>query len=258
MYFQKELSKNLLNQREEHTRHLDYEKEFGFYKAIASGDLEDLQRIRKAYKESEGYTTQNQKNGILSKNPLQNRKYHFVVMAAMITRFCVEEGLEREIAYNMSDIYIQKVDICINERQIDDLTGKMVEDFTLRMRQSKKKQSYSRPVEKCIDYVYDNLHGRLKITDIAEHLNMNSSYLSRLFSKEVGMSLSSYIKNRRLEAAAQMLLYTDSSITEVSEYFEFSSQSHFTAAFQDKYGRTPKRYRDEYTGKSMSKPPYEK
>ena len=251
MSFQKELNSKLLNQREENIKHLEYEKEFGFYKAIAAGDIDEVRKCQKEYNESRGYTTSTQQNGVLSKNPLQNSKFHFVILAAMVTRFCVEAGLERETAYNMSDIYIQKADLCINESQILELMIRMIEDFTLRMRNCQKKSTYSRPIEKCIDYIFDNLHAKIRITDIANHLGMNSSYLSRLFSKEVGTSLSAYIKDKRLEAAAQMLLYSDNSITEISEYFDFSSQSHFTAAFQEKYGKTPKRYRNEQSNKAM-------
>lgn len=251
MHFQKELNKKLLTQREENIKHLEYEKEFGFYKAIAAGDIEEINRIKRAYKDNLDSKPVKSKNGILSQNPLQNSKFHFVILAAMITRFCVEEGLERETAYSMSDIYIQKMDLCTNESQIVDLTNKMIDDYSKRMRNNHKKSNYSRPVEKCIDYIFDNLHQKLRITDIADYLGMNSSYLSRLFSKEVGMSLSAYIKDKKLEAAAKMLLYSDNSITDISEYFEFSSQSHFTSAFQEKYGKTPKRYRNELSNQSI-------
>lgn len=246
-----ELNHKLFSQREENSKHLEYEKEFGFYRAIASGDIDDVNRRHQQYIDSDGYTTSESKNGILSKNPLQNRKFHFVILAAMITRFCVEAGLEREIAYNMSDIYIQKADLCTSIAQIDTLQSGMINDFTLRMRDNQKKNVYSRPIAKCIDYIYNNLHHKLRVTDIAEHLAMNPSYLSKLFSKEVGVSLSAYIKDKRLDAAAQMLQYSDYSITDISEYFDFSSQSHFTAAFQEKYGITPKRYRDKFATRSM-------
>ncbi len=251
MNFKHELNNKLLLQREENTKHLEYEKEFGLYKAIAAGDLEEVNKRHKRYIETNGYTTSDAKNGTLSQNPLQNRKFHFVILAAMIARFCVEAGLERETAYSMSDIFIQKADLCTTVPQIDTLQATMIQEYTLSMRNNQKKNVYSRPIVKCIDYIYDNLNQKLKVQNIAAYLNINPSYLSRLFSREVGMSLSAYIKDKRLDAAAQMLQYSDYSITDISEHFNFSSQSHFTAAFQEKYGITPKRYRDKYTTKSM-------
>ena len=57
MSFQRELNSKLLNQREENIKHLEYEKEFGFYKAIAAGDIDEVRKSQKEYKESKGYTT---------------------------------------------------------------------------------------------------------------------------------------------------------------------------------------------------------
>ncbi len=42
---------------------------------------------------------------VLSRNPLNNIKYHFVVTAAMLTRYCINGGLEPEQAYRLSDFY---------------------------------------------------------------------------------------------------------------------------------------------------------
>ena len=253
MNIKRELNYKLFLQREENTRHLDFDKEFGFYTAIANGDIEDVKRRHRNYIESNRYTTSQEKNGVLSKNPVQNSKFHFVILAAMITRFCVEAGLDREEAYNMSDIYIQKADECTTLSQIDELQAEMIFFYTNRMKTAKNKSSYSKHVSKCIDYIYDNLNKKISVEGIADYLKISPSYLSKLFAKEVGDSLSNYIRLRKLEAAANMLQYTDYEISEISEYFNFSSQSHFTTLFQNKYKMTPKKFRDSHNNKSITK-----
>ena len=85
------------------------------------------------------------------------------------------------------------------------------------------------------------------LRSIAEYLNMNPTYLSRLFKKEMDVSISAYIKTERLKTAAHLLQYSNYSISEISEYLNFSSQSHFTSSFQELYGLTPKKYRDLHT-----------
>lgn len=251
MDIKRELNYKLFSQHEEHSSHLQYEKEFGFYNAIAAGDIEDVKRRHAMYLETKAYSTSTDKNGILSQNPVQNRKYHFAILSAMIARFCVEAGLDREIAYSMSDIYIQKMDVCTSIPQIDELQTTMIMDFTTRMHENRKKNIYSKPIARCIDYIHNNLHKKLQVTDLAEYLSMTPAYLSRLFSKEVGVPISAYIKSERLEAASNMLRYSDYSISDLAEYFGFSSQSHFTSAFQAQYGITPKKYRDHHANKSM-------
>jgi AraC-like DNA-binding protein len=181
---------------------------------------------------------------MLSRDPIQNDKYHFVTLAAMITRVCMQYGLSHETAYNLSDIYIQKMDQCTNHKEIDTLRTDMIYEFADQMQNIKRQSIYSKHIVKCIDYIYDNLNSNLSINEIAEELELNPTYLSKLFSKETGMSLSAYIKEEKLRAAAYMLEYSSFSIGDISEYFCFSSQSHFTNAFQKQYNITPKKFRD--------------
>ncbi|MDD6327011.1 MAG: helix-turn-helix domain-containing protein [Lachnospiraceae bacterium] len=251
MDIKRELNHKLYAPHEDRIRHIKYEQESAFYKAIASGNLKRVEEGLKNWENTNGFTTSENKCGILSKDPLQNRKYHFVILTALITRFCIDSGLNQEIAYNMSDIYILQTDSCTSIRQIEKLTRSMVMGFAEKMREDKKKHIYSKQIIKCIDYIYDNLNQSLHVDEIAAVLNVTPSYLSRLFSKEVGVSLSSYIKNLRLETAAQMLIYSNYEISEISAYLLFSSQSHFTTAFQKKYGQTPKRYRNENASSKM-------
>ncbi len=247
-----DINHKLFLQREENTKHMAYESEFGFYKAIASGNTEEVKRRYNQYTVKKMYSDPQNQNGILSLNPVQNLKYHFAILAAMIARFCVEEGLEREVAYNMTDVYIQKADELKSEGDVLKLQEIMIMDFSELMRNSKKKNIYSKQISKCVDYIYDNLHKKLKVGDIAAYLGMTPAYLSKLFSKEVGKPLSTYIREQRLIAASNMLQFSDYSIAEIADYFEFSSQSHFTSAFQEMFGMTPKKYRDTHAQHAMS------
>lgn len=245
MSFQRQLNHKLYVSRENNIRHLNYAQEFQFYEAVASGNIKRVEEGLDRWEKTNGFQDSEEKSGKLSKDPLQNRKFHFVILTALITRFCVDAGMNQEVAYNMSDIFILQADSCTSIQQINTLTRTAVMEFTNAMRDEKKKNVYSKQITKCIDYIFDNLNQNLQVETLANHLNMTPSYLSRLFSNEVGVPLSSYIKNLRLETAAQMLIYSDFEISEIAAYFLFSSQSHFTTAFQKKYGTTPKKYRNE-------------
>jgi AraC-like DNA-binding protein len=244
MSIKQELNHKLFMQREENIRHIDYEIELSLYKAIAQGNKPLIQETRDRYREAVAGIDSNSKNGMLSRDPIQNDKYHFVTLAAMITRVCMQYGLSHETAYNLSDIYIQKMDQCTNHKEIDTLRTDMIYEFADQMQNIKRQSIYSKHIVKCIDYIYDNLNSNLSINEIAEELELNPTYLSKLFSKETGMSLSAYIKEEKLRAAAYMLEYSSFSIGDISEYFCFSSQSHFTNAFQKQYNITPKKFRD--------------
>jgi AraC-like DNA-binding protein len=192
--------------------------------------------------------------GCLSENTLQNLKYHFVITAAMITRNSIDGGMEAEKAYGLSDFYIQKVDKCQTKEEISDLHQIMCSDFTKRMQQLRKKKVYSKHIVLCIDYIYSHIHSRITLKELADRLDLSESYLSKLFVTEVGMSISDYIREEKIDRAENMLKFSDYDIADIANYLSFSSQSHFTQTFEKQVGLSPKKYRDIYYRKSwMSK-----
>ena len=74
---------------------------------------------------------------------------------------------------------------------------------------------------------------------------LSRPYLSALFKKENGITLSDYIASEKVKEACHMLEYTDKSILEISTALGFSSQSHFTKVFKKIKGVTPKSIRNE-------------
>ena len=80
--------------------------------------------------------------------------------------------------------------------------------------------------------------------DLAEVLGVSASYLSRLFKKETGDSVSIYIRRQKIEMAKHLLQYSEFSMIEIANRLSFSSQSHFIQQFREIVGMTPKKYRD--------------
>lgn len=98
---------NELEDTELEALHRSPSVEYSFYNAVRAGDME---AVNKNCEEDSFLHLKG--TGILSKNPLTNLKYHFVVTTAMITRYCIDGGLEPEQAYRLSDFYILKMDSC--------------------------------------------------------------------------------------------------------------------------------------------------
>ena len=184
--------------------------------------------------------------GVLSRNTLTNIKYHFVVTAAMLTRYCIDGGLEPEQAYRLSDFYILKMDTCTTVRQIADLHHEMAKDFTGKMVLQKKSSILSKPVVQCVDYIYSHIKERITVAVLAEYTGLSESYLSRVFKQNLGISISDYIREKKIEKATHLLRYSDKSITDIANYLSFSSQSHFIQTFENFTGMTPKKYRNKY------------
>lgn len=214
------------------------ENELSFYDAIAIGDIEFVKANC-----NENSFTNPEGMGHLSDNPIQNIKYHFVVTTAMITRYCIHQGMEQERAYSLSDFYILKMDKCHTINEISKLHDTMCLDYCKQMNEIRNSQILSKPIVLCIDYIYSHIHYRITIAELADYLKLSESYLSKLFHKEMGVSLSQYILDLKIEKAKNLLQYSDYNIVEIANYLSFSSQSHFIQVFQKKTGLTPHKYR---------------
>ncbi len=232
------LSHKLFLQREYEISHLAYERELEFYDAVKNGDFETLQKIMLPLHDSH--------LGTLSPDPLRNAKYHLIIAVALITRFCIEGGLEIETAYTLSDLYIQQIDSCNNEDAVSILHRELVYDFADRMRSLNITKGLSRAVRKACDYIYEHLHERIILEDLAKESGIHKNYLCTLFKKETGLTVQEYIRKKKIEAAANMLSYADFSPQAISDYFSFSSQSHFIRLFKSLMGLTPVEYRRKH------------
>jgi len=218
-----------------HTKtHTPLKKEMEFYECVKQGDIEKIHRVMTPLASS-GY-------GVLSDDELRNIKYHMIISVAMITRFCVEGGMELEMAYSLSDLYINATDRCVSVMQVSNLHESMVYDFAERMREIAGKQ-LTQTVKKCLDYIYEHLHYKIEIRELADHVAVNPSHLARLFKSQMGVSPSEYIIKKKIEAASNMLRYSEYSATEIGYYLAFSTHSHFIKAFKRYTGVTPGKYR---------------
>jgi AraC-like DNA-binding protein len=114
------------------------------------------------------------------------------------------------------------------------------------MARLKKAAARSRPVMQAMDFIYNHLHQTIRIPEIAAALGLNASYLSTIFHRETGITITEYIRQRRIEAAGNMLRYSSFSYGEIAAYLAFSNQSHFIRVFKAQTGYTPKEYRDQF------------
>ena len=101
-------------------------------------------------------------------------------------------------------------------------------------------------VNECMDYIHYHLHEKITVSILAEHVHLNPTYLSELFVRETGTSLSQYITDKRMEAAENMLKYSEYSFNEIAQILAYRSQSHFTKVFKKHSGMTPGEYRNKY------------
>ena len=230
----------ILEEDREPISHREPGEEFLFYRAVAAGLIDAVQENcdRGAFENLEG-------TGRLSNDPVTNLRYHFVVATAMITRFCTEGGMPMEEAFTLSDEYIRRMDCCTNIPEIIYVHHQMAMDFVCRMRQLHRNVASSKQVAQAIDYIYVHIMDRITVNKLAEAINISPTHLSRIFKQETGISVSEYIRQRKIDMAKNLLRFSDYDFVEIAVMLSYSSQSHFIQHFRSQTGMTPKTYRKQ-------------
>lgn len=237
----RDLNYRLFVQKETGFARLGFHDEMSRYNYIRDGDVKALEKMFSAPRE-EFYHGKGQ----LSDDPVRNVIYHLVVCVGVVTRLCVDAGMDQNVAYTLSDIYIKRGDKCRTADEVIDVMEEFQLDLARRMQEVKKGSAMSLHVKRCADYIYEHLHENVTLSDLAQREKLNPSYLSKLFSKELGVGVKDYIIKARTDTAKNILRYSDFSLLDISMSLGYSSQSAFTAAFKKATGLTPKKYRDLY------------
>lgn len=102
-------------------------------------------------------------------------------------------------------------------------------------------------IKEIYQYIHQNLSENLSLETLSKHVHVTPSYLSRLFKKDTGISLSTYISQKRIEKAKN-LLASAYRITDISGMVGFESSKYFSQVFKKETGQTPKEYRQSLQG----------
>lgn len=181
--------------------------------------------------------------GVLSANPLRNKKNLFICLVTIATRAAIDGGLDTEIAYSLSDSYIQNVEYISELNSLNNLENQMFCDFADNVLKSKKNK-YSKSIINCQNYIANHLYQDISLSELAEFVGLNHKYISSLFHKEVGLTLTEYINSKKIEEAKYLFLSTNHSILDISDWLGFHDQSYFTKIFKKYTGITPKKFKN--------------
>lgn len=96
-----------------------------------------------------------------------------------------------------------------------------------------------------MNYIDTHVYELKDLSVLSAVTNYNYSYLSSMFCKVTGETLSEYFRNRRLETARFLIEENKKSITDISEMINYSSIYTFSRAFKEKYGISPAEYRKQ-------------
>ncbi|MFA9560341.1 helix-turn-helix transcriptional regulator [Evansella sp. AB-rgal1] len=115
------------------------------------------------------------------------------------------------------------------------------EEISMKVLQHIEKEGHpqNKLVQQVMVLVEERIYEDISLKDVAENIYVNSSYLSRLFSKEKGMSFSQYVVERKM-LMAKTMLQKGEKISNVSRQLAYKDVSYFTKVFRRYWGMTPR------------------
>lgn len=99
-------------------------------------------------------------------------------------------------------------------------------------------------IQAICEYIYEHLHENVTVKQLAEMNHINASYLSVLFKKETGQTISDYIQEVRINRAKELLHNPTVRVYEVAEKVGFQTAAYFAYLFKKITGQTPQEYRN--------------
>lgn len=101
----------------------------------------------------------------------------------------------------------------------------------------------SRIINETLDYLHKNYSMRISVADLASQMLLSRNYFSKLFRQTTGMSVSTFLKQLRINEACRLLLESDRSISDIAAYCGFQDIKHFYVSFRSQIGMPPGEYR---------------
>lgn len=222
-------------QREGGLSHTPYQLETEFFNCIERGDVALLKDKMQEYFQN-GFVI-----GRLSDNDLRQMQYWAVSGITLAVRAAMRGGLDELYAYNLSDRYIQQMDALQSAEQIVSFLTQKAVELTELVAKVHGRLEYSPHVRRCMGYIERHLHEKLTVAVLAKNGGISADYLSAIFKKETGESLSAYILSRKLREA-QLLLENGCSCEQAAYTLGFCSESYFIACFKKAFGTTPRSF----------------
>lgn len=220
---------------EEQPRHssIDFEARLMFY--VSQGMYEKFHSLPSYHHEM----------GSLAHTSLRHYQNALIILNTLSQRAAILGGLNPETAYQLGEIYIQKIEACKNINDIMTLNKDyaICMDYCERVAAIRYPKTNNAKINAAMHFIQENYTRHLSVKEIANEVELSSEYLSSQFHKLTGTTLPTYITKLKIAEAKNLLRFTDMSLAEISEYLSFSSQSYFQSVFKKEIGDTPNEYR---------------
>ncbi len=174
---------------------------------------------------------------------LRNAKNYCVIMNTLLRKAAEKGGVHPFYIDEMSSGFAAKIERMTNLNENGELMREMFRSYC-RLVRKHSTGHLSLLVQKTVVIIESDLSADLSLTSLAKMQNVSAGYLSTVFKKETGTTLSSFITEKRIAYAKYLLESTALQVQTVALHSGILDVQYFSKLFKKRVGMTPKEYRD--------------
>lgn len=174
---------------------------------------------------------------------LRNLKNYCVIMNTLLRKAAERGGVHPMYIDRVSSKFATRIEQMSTTSKITNLMADMFTEYC-ELVKKRSTESYSPIVAETIIMIDADISADLTLSLLAQKLNISSVYLSTLFKKELGVTLTEYIRNKRLHHAAHLLRTTNLQVQTIATHCGITDLQYFSKLFKKEMGKTPKEYRN--------------
>ncbi|MBQ8213896.1 MAG: helix-turn-helix domain-containing protein [Clostridia bacterium] len=176
-------------------------------------------------------------------DPLRNAKNYGIIMNTLLRKAAEQGGVHPVYLDRVSSKIAMQIEQLPSLSENTDLMCSIFRAYCRLVRNHSLKQ-FSQVVQKTILLIDSDLSASLSLNALARQQSISSGYLSTIFKKETGKTVSEYIREKRIKHASHLLATTNLQIQTVALHCGIMDVQYFSKTFKRLTGKTPKEYRE--------------
>lgn len=182
-----------------------------------------------------------------SNDPVRNMKNYCIIMNTLLRKAAESGGVHPIYLDRLSSSFARKIESVPSENAVLELMSEMFRSYCRLVRKHTTRQ-FSPPVQKAIICIDSDLTANLTLRALANMQNISAGYLSTLFKRETGQTLTEHVNQKRVKLAMQLLSSTKLQIQTVAQHCGILDIHYFAKIFKNYTGKTPREYRASIQG----------
>ena len=177
-----------------------------------------------------------------SGNNIELIKIRVTELITVLSRRMIRRNVNTEKLHALIIDFQKKISATGKILDISEELGRLLEKFVEILNDSLNPMA-SGSIQRALHYLNAHYNHDISLEEIAEHISVSPTWFSRQFKKEMGIGYAAYVTKMRLNKACQLLVETDTGITDIAQLTGFSSQQYFTRVFTRQMNLSPGEYR---------------